>query len=115
MVRSNLTSANFIASPVHDKLRKKGADNSVSRILENNKDIVATLGTVLSSYKSIIAGKPVCNAAVIRQLEQILSRSKDVKCTRISCRPALEEAVCAPVREERRVKSAEATNFHRKS
>jgi hypothetical protein len=78
MVTSNLTSADFIASPAHDKLPKQTANNSVRRILENNKDLVATLGFVLGSYKSIIAGKPVCNAAVIRQLEQILSRSKDV-------------------------------------
>ena len=35
--------------------------------------MVARLGVVLSSYKSIIAGKPVCNAAVIER--RIFSRS----------------------------------------
>jgi hypothetical protein len=104
MVRSNLASANSIADPAHDKLSKQPADNSVNRILENNKDMVATLGIVLGSYKSIIAGTAVCNAAVIRQLEQILSRSKELTCT-----------VCMPFLEERRMKSAEATNLHRKS
>ena len=78
MVRSNLASANFTASPAHDKVRRQADKASVTRILENNKDIVATLGIVLSSYKSIIAGKAVCNAADIRQLEQILSRSREV-------------------------------------
>jgi hypothetical protein len=34
---------------------------------------------------------------------------------RISCHVALEKAACAPFSEERRVKLAEATKFHRKS
>ena len=35
--------------------------------------------------------------------------------TRISCHAALDAAACAPFRKERRMKSANATNFHRKS
>jgi hypothetical protein len=37
------------------------------------------------------------------------------KRTRISCHASLERTAYAPLRKERRMKSAEATNFHRKS
>ena len=37
------------------------------------------------------------------------------KRTRISCHAALDKAACAPFREERRMKSDNATKFYRKS
>jgi hypothetical protein len=41
--------------------------------------LVEALGVILESYKSVIAGKPVCNVEVIRQVEQILRTTQDVK------------------------------------
>jgi hypothetical protein len=47
--------------------------------VEYNEDLVAALGVILDSYRSVIAGKPVCNSEVISQVERILSKAKDVK------------------------------------
>jgi hypothetical protein len=79
MARSNRTSTNVIVFPRHDERRRPPANNWVFRIVENNEALVAALGVILESYKSVIAGNPVCNAEVIRQVEQILSIAQDVK------------------------------------
>ncbi len=79
MARSNRTSAKVIAFPARDQSAKPAADNWVFRIVENNEDLVAALGVILDSYRSVIAGQPVCNTEVISQVERILSNAKDVK------------------------------------
>jgi hypothetical protein len=79
MVRSNRTSAKVIAFPANDKPDKPPASGWVFRLVENNEDLVAALGVILDSYRSVIAGKPVCNTAVISQVEIILRNAKDVK------------------------------------
>jgi hypothetical protein len=78
MVRSNRTSAKVIAFPAHHKRVKPPANNWVFRTVEYNEDLVAALGVILDSYRSVIAGKPVCNSEVISQVERILSKAKDV-------------------------------------
>jgi hypothetical protein len=40
---------------------------------------VAALGVILDSYKSVIAGKPVCDAGVIKHVEKTLRNAQDVK------------------------------------
>jgi hypothetical protein len=44
-----------------------------------------------------------------------LPLSSRPKRTRISCHAALDKAACATFREERRMKSDDATKFYRKS
>ena len=79
MARSNRTSTNVIVFPPHHKRRRPPANNWVFRIVENNEALVEALGVILESYKSVIAGKPVCSVEVIRQVEQILRTAQDVK------------------------------------
>jgi hypothetical protein len=79
MARSKRTHTNVIAFPMRDKRRNPPANNWVFRIVESNEALVAALGVLLESYKSVIAGQTVCNAEVIKQVEQILRTAQDVK------------------------------------
>jgi hypothetical protein len=79
MARSKRTYTNVIAFPMRDKDRKPPSNNWVFRIVESNEALVAALGVLLASYKSVIAGQPVRNADVISQVEQILRTAQDVK------------------------------------
>jgi DNA-binding CsgD family transcriptional regulator len=58
-------------------------------------------------------------AAVLGRSESavraLLSRARARLRDRISCHAALDRAACAPFREERRMKTANATNLDRKS
>jgi len=47
--------------------------------VESNEDQVAAMGILLDSYKSAIAGKPVCDAEVIRHVENILENAQEVR------------------------------------
>jgi hypothetical protein len=79
MAKSKRTSTNIIAFPTCDKRRRPPANNWVFRIVESNEDLVAALGVILDSYRSVIAGTPVRDAEVISQVENILRKAKDVK------------------------------------
>jgi hypothetical protein len=79
MVRSSRTSANVITFPLHGKGRKPAANNWIFRIVESNEDLVAAMGILLDSYKSAIAGKPVCDAEVIRHVENALKNAQEVR------------------------------------
>jgi hypothetical protein len=79
MARSKRTPTNVIAFPTCDKRRRPPANNWIFRIVESNERLVAALGVLLESYKSVIAGQTVCNAEVIKEVEQILRTAQDVK------------------------------------
>jgi hypothetical protein len=79
MARSKRTCTNVIAFPKRDKGRKPVANNWVFRIVESNEALVVALGVILESYKSVVAGQPVCNTAVIKQVEKVLRSAQDVK------------------------------------
>jgi hypothetical protein len=78
MAKSTRT-CDVIVFPRHDKRLRPPANNWIFRIVENNEALVATLAVILESYKSVIAGNPVCDAEVIRQVEQVLRIAQDVK------------------------------------
>jgi hypothetical protein len=78
-VRSSRTSANVITFPLRRKHRKPAANNWIFRIVESNEDLVGAMGILLESYKSAIAGRPACEAEVIRHVESILANAQEVK------------------------------------
>jgi hypothetical protein len=79
VARSKRTHTNVIVLPIRDQRRESPGENWVFRIVESNEALVAALGVLLESYKSVIAGQPFYNPQLISQVENILKNAQDVK------------------------------------